>query len=86
MEIVKIGNVELLESEAACYYQESKYIVTYSKIYQIKYSAAQARYYGSLIYTKSTRGGVGFAGRGRFYVMDAVEVNQIVGKDLVNIA
>ena len=47
--IVKIGRVELTEEEAQKIYEEGKYIVAASKIYQIHYSR-NAGYYGSVVY------------------------------------
>lgn len=78
MKIVKIGTVELTEEEAYKMYEEGKYIVTYSKIYQLFYSAAQKRVYGQQIYSQK-----GLARRGRFYSMDGETVNHILGFNLV---
>lgn len=78
MEIIKIGSVELTKEEAEKMYQEGKYIVTYSKIYQLYYSAAQQKVYGRQIYSQK-----GLARRGRFYSMDGQTVNHILGFDLV---
>ena len=78
--IVKIGNVELYESEAMRYYQENKYIVTYSHIYQLFYSAAQQKVYGNSIYYCK-----GMTRRGRFYIFDGAEVNRLVGANLVRV-
>ena len=78
--IIKIGNVELYESEAMQYYQENKYIVTYSHIYQLFYSAAQKTVYGNSIYHCK-----GMTKRGRFYVFDGKEVNRLVKADLVKV-
>lgn len=83
MEIVKIGPVELLEEEARKMYSENKYIVTYTKIYQIHFSQAQNRFYGSCIYTYDRKGGPGMTRRGRFYALPASEVNRLVGCPLV---
>lgn len=81
--IVKIGRVELLESEALKMYQEQKYIVTYSAIFQLFYSV-NAGIYGQKIYQKPTKESVGFTRRGRFYAMDAKAVNHLLGFNLVN--
>ena len=77
--IVRIGGVELYESEALKLYQEEKYIVTYSRIYQLFYSAAQKTVYGQEIYHQK-----GMTRRGRFYAMDGKSVNDLVGYSLVN--
>ena len=75
---MKIGTVELTEKEAYRMYQEGKYTVTYSKIYQLFYSVTQKRVYGQQIYSQN-----GLAKRGRFYSMDGETVNHILGFDLV---
>lgn len=79
MAIVKIGNVELTPEEAEKYYSDGKYIVTYSKIYQLFYSAAQKTVYGQAIFTQA-----GMTRRGRFFAMDGETVNHLVGFNLVN--
>jgi hypothetical protein len=79
MEIVKIGNVELTEEQAARFYEEHRYIVTYSKIYKLHYSAAAKQVYGSQIYYNK-----GMAKRGRFHAMTAETVNHLLGFQLVN--
>ena len=77
--IVKIGSVEVTEQEAFSLYEQGKYIVTYSMIYQLHYSAAQKRVYGTVIYRSP-----GMARRGRFYAIDGKSVNRLVGSMLVN--
>ena len=77
--IEKIGNVELTRSEAEQFYSENKYIVTYSRIFQIFFSEAQNSFYGHEIYNKP-----GMAGRGRFYALTGKEINNILGIALVN--
>lgn len=78
MAIVKIGSVELTEAEAERYYSEGRYIVTYGCIYQLHYSTAQRKVYGSVIYRQK-----GMTRRGRFFAMDAETVNHLVGFSLV---
>ena len=78
MEIIKIGNVELTKEEAEKLYESGKYIVTFSRIYQLHYSNAQKRVYGTEIYRQQ-----GMARRGRFYAMDAKTVNHLLGFALV---
>lgn len=78
MEIIKIGNVELTDEEVQELYAEKKYICTYSAIYQIMYSQAQRRFYGSKLFS------MGLAGRGRFYALTAKQINQHFQKDLLN--
>lgn len=80
--IVKIGRVELLESDAQKMYEENKYIVTYSAIYQLFYSV-NAGIYGHKIYQVPTKGKGGLTRRGRFYAMDGKTVNHVLGFNLV---
>ena len=77
-EIIKIGSVELTPDEAYQLYEQKKYIVTYSKIYQLFYSQAQKTVYGQQIYYCK-----GMARPGRFYVMTDKDVNRLVGYELV---
>ena len=80
--IHKIGPVELLEADAARLYAEGKYIVTFSKIYQIMPpNKAHATYYGHVIYTLH---GGGLTRRGRFHAITGSDVNGTVGYQLVN--
>ena len=79
MEIMKIGPVELTREEAEQIYTAGKYIVTYSKIYSVKFSPAQNRFYGSIVYA----GKGGMTRRGRHYIFPAEEVNRLVGCKLV---
>lgn len=80
---IKIGTVEFFPEEALKLYSEKKYIVTYSKIFQLFYSQAQGRVYGKEVYCKP-KAGVGFARRGRFYAVDAKSVNNLLGFKLLN--
>ena len=76
--IVKIGNVELYESDALKLYQSGRYIVTYSRIYQLFYSAAQKRVYGTEIYYQK-----GLCKRGRFHTLTGSDINKLVKMKLV---
>lgn len=78
--IQKIGNVKLTFDEAFNLYQANKYIVTYSKIYQLFFSVAQNRVYGQVIYNQK-----GLAKRGRFYALSCEQVNNLVKTQLVNV-
>ena len=80
MNIVKIGNIELTEAEATRLYEERRYLVTYSKIYELHWSNAQKRVYGSVIYRQP-----GLAKRGRFHAMTAEAVNHLINFSLLNI-
>ena len=75
--IVKIGRVELLENEAAKFYQERKYICTSTAIFQIHYSEAQKAYYGHKVISQ------GIARRGRFHALRAQDINHILGKKIL---
>lgn len=77
--MIKIGSVELTEDEVRKLYEEKKYICTSNAVYQIFYSV-NAGYYGQKIITVK-----GIARRGRFYTMDASEVNRAIGKNILNI-
>ena len=77
--LVKIGGIELTPEEAEKYYLEGKYLVNYGGVYQLHYSAAQKRVYGSKIYNAR-----GLTRRGRFFAMDAETVNHILGFKLLN--
>lgn len=84
MNIVKIGPVELYEDEALRLYNEGKYIMTYSKIYQLHFGGkGYPRVYGTVIYNHPCVGGIGLARRGRYYKFDAAEVNNVLGFQLI---
>lgn len=76
--IVKIGNVELYESEVQKLYEEKKYIVSYSGVYQIFYSNAQKQFYGQKVIEQK-----GIAARGRFYTMKADAINNVIGEKIL---
>lgn len=78
--IVKIGRVELTEEEAQKIYEEGKYIVAASKIYQVHYSK-NAGWYSSVVYKEPD--GKSFTRRGRFYVMGGEEVNRMLERELL---
>lgn len=78
MKIIKIGNVELIRDEAFDLYEKGKYIVTYSRIYQLHYCQASQMVYGSQVYYSP-----GMARRGRYYAMDAETVNHMLGFKLL---
>lgn len=82
-EIVKIGNVELKTYEAKEIYISQKYIVTYSKIYQVMYSQVQGLLYGHIVYVKPQNTGIGYTRKGRFAIMDANQVNKMLGFNLI---
>lgn len=81
-QIHKIGSVELLEEDAARLYAEKKYIVTYSKIFQIMPpSKGFPLYHGHPVYTQN---GGGLTRRGRFHALTGKEVNSLIGYNLLN--
>lgn len=77
-EIIKIGNVELYETEVQKLYEEKKYIVTYSGVYQIFYSNSQKQFYGQKVINQK-----GIARRGRFYTMKADAINHVLGEKIL---
>lgn len=76
--IVKIGSVELYDDEALKLYEEKKYIVTYTGIYQLYYSNAQKQVYGIKVISQR-----GIAKRGRFHAMDAQTINHILCRKIL---
>ena len=76
--IVKIGRVELWEHEAREIYEAGKYILTYSKVYAVDYSAAQKKFYGRVVLNQ------GGARRGRYHIMTAKELNHLYGHTIFN--
>lgn len=81
--MVKIGQLKLTEEEAYKMYQEKKYIVTYSKIYQLHYSNVQKKVYGTQIYCKD-KDSIGLVKRGRFISLSGKAVNCLLKFALVN--
>ena len=65
--IIKIGPVELYESEAERLFNEGRYIVTYSKIYQLVKRAG--RVCGHVIFTTK-----GMTRRGRYFALTERDV------------
>lgn len=76
MEIIKIGNVELTEEEAVKLCSEGKFLITYSKIYQLVSDGK--RIHGKVIYTQR-----GLARRGRYYAFTGKEINHLLKMELV---
>ena len=74
-----IGGVELLREEVEMMYSQKLYIVAYTGVYQILFSQAQDRYLGQKVYSEK-----GLSRRGRFYTMTAPQVNELIGKDLLD--
>lgn len=75
--IIKIGSVELTEDEAQRYYEEGRYIVTYSKIYKLVKTDRNPEIHGKVIYTSK-----GMTLRGRYFAMTADTVNNLVGSKI----
>ena len=82
MDIVKIGNVELLPQEAAEVYERGLYIVAFRRVYQVNYSAAQGRYYGQEVYYSAAP--LPLTRRGRYVSMTAAEVNRLISHELLD--
>ena len=74
-----IGGVELLREEVEMMYSQKLYIVAYTGVYQISFSQAQDRYHGQRVYSER-----GLSRKGRFYTMTAPQVNELIGKDLLD--
>ena len=74
----KAGSVELTEKEAFRIYEEKKYIVTSTAIYQPHFSQPQSAVYFSKVFTVK-----GMARRGRFYTLTAAQINRILGEELL---
>ena len=72
----KVGNVELSERESYDIYNNKKYICTSTAIYQPHFSQAQNQIYFTKIASYK-----GIAKRGRFYTLNAKEINDIIGYD-----
>lgn len=75
---VIIGNLTLLHDEVLKHYCDHKYIITYSAIYQLFYSAAQRRAYASEIYHAPN-----LTRRGTYRAATAAEVNKLLQFDLL---
>jgi len=73
----KAGNVELSEVEAEEIYNNKKYVVTSTAIWQPHFSHAQKQQ----IYFTKIADIKGIAKRGRFYKLSAGEINHILGYD-----
>ena len=75
MQIIKIGPVELFETEAERFFEEGRYIVTFSKIYKV--TRRNGKYHGKVMHTEK-----GMTRRGRFYAMDAETICNVFGLQL----
>lgn len=75
---VIIGNLAISHDEVLKLYFEHKYIITYSAIYQLFYSAAQRRAYASKIYSAPN-----LTRRGTYRAATAAEVNELLQFDLL---
>lgn len=81
--MIKIGSIELTETEAeALYTTGKKYLVAYTRIYVIEYSK-NAGYHGREVY-RLTNKGEHFTKRGRFYAYNESSVNHLLGFNLLN--
>lgn len=75
---VIIGKLTLSHDEVLKHYCDHKYIITYSGVYQLFYSAAQRRTYGIEIYRAPN-----LTRRGTYRAATAAEVNQLLQFDLL---
>ena len=76
---MKIGNFNFPENAAFKIYQDQKYILTYSHIYQLFYSSSSCFTYAQSIYYKQ-----GLTPRGKYQILTGSEVNRLLGYQLVN--
>lgn len=70
----KAGNVKLTEKEAEKIYESNQYICTYTSIYQPHFSQAQG-----MIYFMEIAKYKGIAKRGKYHVLTATQINNIIG-------
>ncbi len=75
----KVGSAEFYHEDLKKIAEEEKYVCTSSAIYQIMFSPAQKRYYGNKVADIK-----GIAQRGRYYLLTAKQINNILGYDLLN--
>lgn len=73
-----IGSLTLSHDEVLKHYCDHKYIITYSGVYQLFYSAAQRRAYASKIYSAPN-----LTRRGTYRAATAAEVNKLLRFDLL---
>ena len=76
-EVIKIGPVELTESEAQKAYDADLYLCTSSAVYQIKHHENTGFYGKKIIVCK------GIAARGRFHLLTASAVNSLIGQKCI---
>lgn len=79
MEKVAFGNLSLDERNVAKIYNDGKYVVTYSGVYQVHYSSSQNLYYGVKIIEYT-----GIVKRGTYAILSAKEINEFIGKKILN--
>lgn len=77
--IVRIGRVELPFHEAYRMYRYRMFLATSTTIFQLYYNAEKRRVFGYPIFVHK-----GLCRRGRFHVLDATDVNVLVGFELIN--
>ena len=77
--MIEISNIKLTENEAFKLYQDHKYIVTYSRIFQLNHGGTPYPYvYGSELYYKK-----GMSKKGTYKVMTGTEINNMLGFKLL---
>lgn len=77
---VKAGRVTLHKAQAQWIYEHKLYIITSSAVYQPRYSVNAGFYFSRLLYTPGAR----YAARGRFHVLTAKDINNVLGYELLN--
>lgn len=78
----KLKGMEFTENDLKCLYVNNKYIIKYREVYQINYSK-NAGYYLQLIYKQPKNEYLPLTKRGRHLALNANEVNNLVGFELV---
>ena len=72
---ITIGDISIDSRQAQRYYRDGKYLVTYSRIFQLNSSVnVEGHIYGTCIYYKT-----GLLKRGTHKFMSAKEVNELLG-------
>lgn len=77
-DIIKIAGAELTRGEVERIYNNNLFIVNGRGVWQVLYSNAQAVFYGQNIIRQN-----GLTKRGRFHVMDAKSINNLIGAAVV---
>lgn len=79
----KAGNVELSKTEAFRIYFGKLYVCTHSAVYQPHFHQAQPEQQISFTKIIQLAHGNNIAKRGRFYVLNARQINELLGKKML---